>query len=252
VVDHLENGLQHADDRAVGAVLAFVKPTQAVEMTEQLVGAVDEVNDHSRQDKTMRPREATPFTRIRFVRVQRIRHRRREVMSPHLFFSGVPCTGKSLLGGWLAKERGYIHIDAERKNGIELKEAGIYDEWTELVVIGKAKSFLAAIDRLKRPLILDWGFPVQLAFVLAVLQAEGFIAWWIGADRAMARKVFVKRGDIPVEAFDNYMREVERQWALVVRLFGERMICGLNANGKQRPPTEMWNEMLEKEARLGR
>src|SRR5882724_6992383 len=44
--DHLENGLQHADDCAVRAVHAFVKPAQAVEVTEQLVATLDEVNDH--------------------------------------------------------------------------------------------------------------------------------------------------------------------------------------------------------------
>jgi hypothetical protein len=46
VLDHLEHGLQHADDRAVRAVFAFVEPAQAVEVTEELVGAVDKVNDH--------------------------------------------------------------------------------------------------------------------------------------------------------------------------------------------------------------
>ena len=45
-LDHLEHGLQHADDSAVRAVLAFVEPAQPVEVTEELVGAVDEVNDH--------------------------------------------------------------------------------------------------------------------------------------------------------------------------------------------------------------
>jgi hypothetical protein len=43
---HLENGLQHADDCAIGTVHAFVEPAQAIEVTEELVSAVDEVNDH--------------------------------------------------------------------------------------------------------------------------------------------------------------------------------------------------------------
>lgn len=45
MVDHLENGLQHADDGAIGAVFAFGKPAQAVEVAEEFVSAVDEVND---------------------------------------------------------------------------------------------------------------------------------------------------------------------------------------------------------------
>ena len=47
VLEHLQHRLQHADDGAERAVDAFVETPQAVEMTEQLVGAVDEVNDHS-------------------------------------------------------------------------------------------------------------------------------------------------------------------------------------------------------------
>ena len=43
---HLENGLQHADDGAVGAVHAFVESAQSVEMTEELVGPVNQVDDH--------------------------------------------------------------------------------------------------------------------------------------------------------------------------------------------------------------
>jgi hypothetical protein len=46
VVDHLEHGLQHADDGTVRAVFAFGKPAQPVEVAEELVSAVDEVHDH--------------------------------------------------------------------------------------------------------------------------------------------------------------------------------------------------------------
>jgi len=43
VLQHLENGLQHTDDRAVRAVFAFVEPAQTVEVAEQLVSPVDEM-----------------------------------------------------------------------------------------------------------------------------------------------------------------------------------------------------------------
>ena len=45
-LDHLEHGLQHTDDSAVRTVLAFGKPAQAVEVTEELVGTVDEMTQH--------------------------------------------------------------------------------------------------------------------------------------------------------------------------------------------------------------
>ena len=39
--NHLQNGIQHADHRAERPILALVEATQAVEMPEQLVRAVD-------------------------------------------------------------------------------------------------------------------------------------------------------------------------------------------------------------------
>jgi hypothetical protein len=45
-VSHQNFPLQNADDSAVRAVHAFSEPAQAVEVTEELVSAVDEVNDH--------------------------------------------------------------------------------------------------------------------------------------------------------------------------------------------------------------
>jgi hypothetical protein len=42
----LENSLQHANDGALRAVLAFGEPAQSVEVTEELVGPVNQVDDH--------------------------------------------------------------------------------------------------------------------------------------------------------------------------------------------------------------
>ena len=47
LLDHLQQSLQHADHGAEWPVLAFVEATQAVEVPEQLVGAIDEMNDHA-------------------------------------------------------------------------------------------------------------------------------------------------------------------------------------------------------------
>src|SRR5215467_3202951 len=47
LLDHLEHGIQHADDRAEGAILSLVEAARAVEVTEQLIGAIDQVDDHA-------------------------------------------------------------------------------------------------------------------------------------------------------------------------------------------------------------
>jgi hypothetical protein len=164
-------------------------------------------------------------------------------MSPHLFIAGVPCTGKSLLGGWIDKNCGYIHIDAERAGGADFDNAGVHREWDELIASGRADNFAAAVRHLGKPIVLNWGFPMHFAFVVTALQAARFSAWWFSADRAQARSAFLKRGGIPVALFDRQMKEIERQWLLIERLFGENMINGLHSDGSQREPKELWKEI---------
>src|SRR5687768_9764511 len=48
LLDHLQQRLQHADHGAERPVLTLGKATQPVEVTEQLVRAVDKVHDHER------------------------------------------------------------------------------------------------------------------------------------------------------------------------------------------------------------
>src|SRR5262245_48271145 len=59
LLDHLEHGIDHADDRAEGTISSFVEATRPVEVTEQLVGAVDQVDDHARSKRGSTPR--SPF-----------------------------------------------------------------------------------------------------------------------------------------------------------------------------------------------
>jgi hypothetical protein len=47
VLDHLEQHVQHARDGAERRGLALLEAAAAVVMAEELVGAVDEVNDHA-------------------------------------------------------------------------------------------------------------------------------------------------------------------------------------------------------------
>src|SRR5882762_3117248 len=45
--DHLQHGMQHAAYGAEGSIGAFVEAAQTVEMAEQLIGAVNEMDDHA-------------------------------------------------------------------------------------------------------------------------------------------------------------------------------------------------------------
>jgi len=164
-------------------------------------------------------------------------------MSPHLFLAGVPATGKSWLGPWLAEEHGYVHIDAEKCGGIDFDRAGLRREWNELVEAGRATSFLAAVGRLAMPVVVDWGFPTRFLYVVAALQAEGVHAWWFHAQRDQARTAFVARGGIDPRCFDGQMNDIEREWLVIALVFGGRILAGLNGDGSQRRPEALWSEI---------
>jgi hypothetical protein len=164
-------------------------------------------------------------------------------MAAHLFIGGVPATGKSWLGNWLAAEQGYLHIDAETDNGAHFNRASAHPEWDALIATGRAKSFVDAIRRLSKPVVVNWGFPTRNLYVITALQEEGVQAWWLNADRSQARAAFEARGGIDVRCFDNQMNDIEREWTLIKSVFGRRMISGLRPDGSQRRPEDMWSEI---------
>jgi hypothetical protein len=162
---------------------------------------------------------------------------------PHLFVGGVPATGKSWLGQWLAERHGYLHIDAERDNGAAFDGLGVHVAWNDLILSGRAPSFLAAINRLRRPVIVNWGFPTRYLYVVTALQAEGVHAWWFNADTEAARRAFVLRCGIDPALFDYQMADVTREWLLIDLVFRPRIVQAFHADGRQRQPEELWADM---------
>jgi hypothetical protein len=47
-LDKLQDGMQHARDCGEGLIVPLVEAALAVEVAEELVGAVDEVDDHGK------------------------------------------------------------------------------------------------------------------------------------------------------------------------------------------------------------
>jgi hypothetical protein len=47
--DHLQHGLQHADHGAEGRILTLMEAAKAVKVAEQLVCAVDKMDDHAQE-----------------------------------------------------------------------------------------------------------------------------------------------------------------------------------------------------------
>lgn len=168
-------------------------------------------------------------------------------MSPeitqHLFIAGVPATGKSWLGSWLAEQFGYLHIDAERENGADFDRSGLRPEWNCLINTGRATALVTAAVRKNLKLALNWGFPTRFLYVASALQAEGVTCWWLHARRDIARRAFVQRGGINSQLYDDQMDDIEREWLLISSVFNGRIITALCEDGTQRVPGELWSDI---------
>ena len=171
-------------------------------------------------------------------------------MPLNLFISGVPATGKTWLGNWLAQTRGYVHIDAEKNRGADLDRENLHREWKELLDTGRANNFIIAAERLKRPFVINWGFPMRYLSAVDALRRAGVDLWWLHADRGQARTALIEREKkkpeherIPVECFDRQMDEIEQHWSRIEQIFGKNMVDGLKPDGSQRPPDKLWAEI---------
>ncbi len=118
-----------------------------------------------------------------------------------------------------------------------------HDEWNELIETGRAKSFLTAVRRLAKPVVINWGFPTRYLYIVSALQAEGVQAWWLHAERTQARAAFIARGGIDPQLFDWQMDNIERERLLISSVFGERVVAGLGPDGSQRRPEDLWSEI---------
>lgn len=165
-------------------------------------------------------------------------------MTSHgVFVAGVPATGKSWLGQWLAENQGYIHIDAEKDGGADFDRAGIHTEWDDLISRGQADRFVRAVRKLRKPVVVNWGFPTRYLYVVSALKAEGVSTWWLQAQRKLAREAFVRRGGIDPVYFDRQMADIEREWLLIASVFGSHIVEGLRRDGSQRTPQEIWRDI---------
>jgi hypothetical protein len=166
---------------------------------------------------------------------------------PHLFVAGVPATGKSWLGQWLAEKHGYLHIDAERDGGIDFDRVGVHEEWDDLISTRSARKFIAAISEKGKPVIVNWGFPTDFLYVVVALKAEGVDTWWFNGESKVARQAFVRRGGIDPVYFDRQMADIKREWSRIVPVFQPRLVEALRKDGAQRTPEELWTEMCARD-----
>jgi hypothetical protein len=162
----------------------------------------------------------------------------------HFLVSGIPASGKSTFCRWLEEKKGFLHLDVE-KAGV-LDRHGLATAWADLFDAStSAASFVQALEKFKRPVAIDWGFPPEHIHAVRKLFESGVMLWWFAADWAVARPKFEERDARPVEFFDVQIRKIEAALPDINALFRSHVVYALPSTGIYTPPDVIWDSMLD-------
>jgi gluconate kinase len=122
-----------------------------------------------------------------------------------LLLTGIPGTGKTSAGEYLAHHHGFAHLEAEVFAGS--RSISNRQEWETLW-----QEFLARADALKKAgksVVITWGFmPGVDDKTIRSLQAMGFTMVWFDGDRKAARREFLRRGTVPEQLLDVQLKRI--------------------------------------------
>ena len=162
----------------------------------------------------------------------------------HFLISGIPAAGKSTFCRWLEEKKGFLHLDVE-KPGV-LDRYGLATAWDALFDAGGAAApFIDALDKFKRPVAIDWGFPPEHLDAVRKLFDGGVMLWWFAADWAVARRKFQLRRYPHVQAFDIQIRKIKDALPEINALFGSHKEYTPPSTGIYPPPDKIWEGMLD-------
>jgi hypothetical protein len=162
----------------------------------------------------------------------------------HFLISGIPASGKSTFCRWLEEKKGFLHLDVE-KPGV-LDRYGLATAWGTLFAADStATPFIEVLDKFKRPVAIDWGFPPEHLNTVRKLFDGGVMLWWFAADWAVARRKFEIRRYPHVQAFDIQIRKIKDSLPEISALFRSHVEYALPSTGIYTPPDKIWESMLD-------
>lgn len=112
------------------------------------------------------------------------------------FITGVPGTGKTAIGNYLADNHGFKHLDVEvalqHPNPVEIIQQTITEAQNN-----------------NSDFVITWGFqPGSDDKIVIAIKNLGAKLIWLDGNREAARKAFIKRGGVPVELLDIQMGRI--------------------------------------------
>jgi hypothetical protein len=152
-----------------------------------------------------------------------------------LLITGIPGTGKTTLGNYLAEHHGFQHLDFEdmptRGSALQGRERGL-------------KDYVAGIKHRNADTVITWGFVprFQLQFV-QIVRKLGFEWIWFGGDEEAAHRVFTERATVGEDAWQAQLEAIATYIDLdKLKL---RIINPFDASGAFRPLSEIAAEVIK-------
>ena len=161
-------------------------------------------------------------------------------LSRALLIAGIPSSGKTYFGEWLATHHGYLHIDDV--NGNCLRGHGLQPAWEESLRGRDARPFIAALQQRSRPAVLNWDFPLDSLAFVGLLKHAGMDLWWFEADVNAARREHLRSGRDSL-SFDTRVADVAAHRTQIDVLFRPHVLRVLSSRGEHMPPEAIYDAM---------
>ena len=166
---------------------------------------------------------------------------------PIVLVSGIPAVGKSTYGRWLYEAKGVLNIDLENEG---LERHGLADAWAISTSSAPASpdAFVQALRKLDCPVVVDWGYPMGWLPFVKAMHSVGVTAWWLDGDRAVARRRFVLRGTVSIQAPEVQMRGINAADKELRDFYGDRWLDIVRADGTSMDWDDVYTLMFGRSA----
>jgi hypothetical protein len=159
-----------------------------------------------------------------------------------VLISGIPGSGKSHFGRWLAQHKGAFTVDVDT---FGVRAAGLQPVWEAFKQTLDARQLIEQLSRRHALWAWVWGFPPLTRIeVVRAFVAGGAAGWWFGGDRGWARKYFCERDNTAGERFDRQCADIDAAWPAIQAIFGEHLVDTIAPDGTRLPCEEIYRRIF--------
>ncbi len=174
-----------------------------------------------------------------------------------LLICGMPTSGKTTFGNWLRDQKGFLHLDLESRDCLEVNHLPRF--WGKRIWnLDRAgvSRFIAYLQSLKRNVVMTWAFHTDLIPFVRELVAAGAVPWWFEGDRLASRVKHGERGRIikngvaqpgrpDLAHYDRYVASLVAHWTEIEPIFSPNIVRTLDPTGTYLDPQEIYRRMYD-------